>query len=257
MNANRQHKPGPGRRYPPANHLVGRTDALRILGIGKRRFSSLSEQGVLSQAVVIDNGVKWYDRAWLEEFAPTIKKRRQNAPKVSLWPKGVPRVSADEERRITQLLLAGLTLGEIVLQTGKPSETIQHLKKVHRPDLARRELATALPTGEQVPDYYPELEPHGAPAKSRRGQAAAPKKEPPKEKKALGFTRSPRTLTTVPAHWSEGIDDDAPPPAAPSAQPPAPAADATAAAPRRTLTHVPDAWLGELPPLDEEDDDDD
>jgi hypothetical protein len=234
VNKEREHKPGPGRRRPPGAHLVGRTEACRILGIGKRKLVELGKQHVLPPPLVEPGGVSWYERAAVEKLAATMKKSRLRKTRRSSRPEGVERVSGAQARQITEWLLAGLTVPEIVLRSGKSYETIHHVQRLFR---------SAQPGAESYdgdePGYYPELEPVAGQPPTRR---PTPAPEQPK-----GPVKAPRALTPVPAHWFDGAPADS--------RTPRRAVAAAAATQAHAKTQVPDAWFtGELPSVEDEDD---
>jgi hypothetical protein len=216
-----------GRHRPPADHLVGRTEACNILGIDKREFRRLEDRGEIKPAVFQPKGVRWFDRDALWRFAAErhrAGKRQRKRASASR----IQRVSGAETRRITEWFIARLSLGEIVLRSGKTYETIQYLHALYR-----RGLSGAPESGEPLdePGYYPELEPQASRAAGAPGQ--------PK-----GLAKAPRTGTKVPPHWFDGAPSEARAPQQPVA----------AAATPRAKTQVPDEWFtGELPPLDDSD----
>jgi hypothetical protein len=227
VNKKREHKPGPGRRRPPADHLVGRTDACRILGVHKRKLQELVDEGVLTRVIDPDR-ISWFERVALDRLAAAMKKVPQKPHKSrrSTRPEGVERVSGAETRQITEWFIAGLDLAAIAVRSGKRYETIKYLHAQFR-----RGLPGSVPAGATLdePAYYPELEP------ARTAAAAAPTR-------GLAKARRP----TVPAHWFDG---------APSEPHPRRAAAAAPGASAPTTTPVPDEWFsGELPALDDEDD---
>jgi hypothetical protein len=225
-----------GRRQPPAANLTGRAGACRILGIEKRQFRRLEDQGVIRPSVVEHDGVRWFDIDELRRLAVAWQraaKARSRVRVVKTRPEGVERVTGAENRQIYRWFDEERSHAEVVQLSGKTAETIRYLHQQWRtPNGCRLRAPTAHDReAEREPSaYFPERD------------------------------MLPRArLSGATARQVLARHEAVPTPAVHAAPPPVRAKVIRAVPPvppdQRTVTHVPDSWFtDELPPLPDDDD---
>jgi hypothetical protein len=216
-----------GRRSPPREGLIGRTQACRILQCDKRTLRRMERDCIVKPALVEPDGVRWFDIEAIRLIAAAMQRGVSvyaKRPRRRVLPPGVERCTGAETAQINDWIAAGLDHAEIVSRSGKSNETIRYLYAQFITPHGRRLRKFPLDASREEP-YYPELRPTapqarpapGAPARfepaprgSQRANARVPAewfRDVPTAPDSPGVAKPIPPRLEVPADW---FDDDKP-----------------------------------------------